>query len=257
MLQRARHGAAARPGVPHSPPTTCPSLFSTAPARPTMASSATPGAWPLHGHRRQHLPLPRAPRRGRPDRRGALRPRPRAAPAHPARLLRRPARQIHDGARGRREECLAWLDSQPKASVVFLCFESVGRFSAAQLKELAKGIEKSGHRFLWVVRSPPSDDNDDPEKRFLPPPEPDLEKLLPEGFPYRTRERGMVVQSWAPQREVLAHESAGGLGHDFAARSARQHRRHATLLARFEETLGRLRPAELHPRLRSAGRVHR
>ncbi|XP_020098472.1 anthocyanidin 5,3-O-glucosyltransferase-like [Ananas comosus] len=115
-----------------------------------------------------------------------------------------------DGARGRGEECLAWLDAQPKASVVFLCFGSVGRFSAAQLKELAKGIEKSGHRFLWVVRSPPSDDNDDPEKRFLPPPEPDLEKLLPEGFSCRTRERGMVVQSWAPQREVLAHESVGG-----------------------------------------------
>ncbi|XP_020097137.1 anthocyanidin 5,3-O-glucosyltransferase-like [Ananas comosus] len=121
-----------------------------------------------------------------------------------------------DRTRGRGEECLAWLNSQPKASIVFLCFGSVGRFSAAQLKELTKGIEKSGHRFLWVVRSPPSDDNDDPEKRFLPPPEPDLEKLLPEGFPYRTRERGMVVQSWAPQREVLAHESVGGLGYDIA-----------------------------------------
>ncbi|OAY62660.1 Anthocyanidin 5,3-O-glucosyltransferase [Ananas comosus] len=121
-----------------------------------------------------------------------------------------------DRTRGRGEECLAWLNSQPKASIVFLCFGSVGRFSAAQLKELTKGIEISGHRFLWVVRSPPSDDNDDPEKRFLPPPEPDLEKLLPEGFPYRTRERGMVVQSWAPQREVLAHESVGGLGYDIA-----------------------------------------
>nr|CAD1838843.1 unnamed protein product [Ananas comosus var. bracteatus] len=33
--------------------------------------------------------------------------------------------------------------------------------------------------------------------------------------------------------------------------------RHATLLARFEEALGRLRPSELHPRLRSVGRVHR
>ncbi|MQM04975.1 hypothetical protein Taro_037785, partial [Colocasia esculenta] len=106
-----------------------------------------------------------------------------------------------------RETCLAWLDSQPRASVVFLCFGSLGRFSAEQLKEMATGLEKSRQRFLWVVRSPPSDD---PSKRFEKPPEPDLDALLPVGFRERTRERGMVVNSWAPQASVLAHESVGG-----------------------------------------------
>ncbi|MQM04982.1 hypothetical protein Taro_037782 [Colocasia esculenta] len=109
--------------------------------------------------------------------------------------------------RERRAECLAWLDSQPRGSVVFLCFGSLGRFSAEQLKEIATGLEKSGQRFLWVVRSPPSDD---PSKRFEKPPEPDLDALLPDGFLERTRERGMVVKSWAPQKSVLAHESVGG-----------------------------------------------
>ncbi|KAK3037246.1 hypothetical protein RJ639_030139 [Escallonia herrerae] len=42
-----------------------------------------------------------------------------------------------------RHECLSWLDSQPSQSVVFLCFGSLGLFSAKQLKEIAVGLERS------------------------------------------------------------------------------------------------------------------
>ncbi|KAF8020331.1 hypothetical protein BT93_G0896 [Corymbia citriodora subsp. variegata] len=112
--------------------------------------------------------------------------------------------------RERRHECLSWLDSQPSRSVVFLCFGSEGRFSAMQLKEMASGLERSGVRFLWVVRPPPQDasaksmsgSNDDEDAS--------LEKFLPEGFLERTRERGMVLKSWAPQMQVLSHGSVGG-----------------------------------------------
>ncbi|PIA35648.1 hypothetical protein AQUCO_03500180v1 [Aquilegia coerulea] len=103
--------------------------------------------------------------------------------------------------------CLSWLDSQPSQSVVFLCFGSLGLFSEAQSKEIAIGLENSGLRFLWVVRSPPTDDEN---KRFLTPPEPDLNVLLPEGFLDRTKDRGLVVKSWAPQVEVLSRNSVGG-----------------------------------------------
>ncbi|RWR77058.1 Retrovirus-related Pol polyprotein from transposon TNT 1-94 [Cinnamomum micranthum f. kanehirae] len=81
-------------------------------------------------------------------------------------------------------DCLEWLDSQPSRSFVFLCF---GSFSEHQLKEIAVGLERSGQRFLWVVRSPPSEDK---SQRFLAPPELDLEVLLPEGFLERTKGRG-------------------------------------------------------------------
>ncbi|VAH09554.1 unnamed protein product [Triticum turgidum subsp. durum] len=70
-------------------------------------------------------------------------------------------------AQGERHACLPWLDAQPERSVVFLCFGSMGAVSAAELKEIAHGLENSGHRFLWVVRTPP----DDPAKFFLPRPE--------------------------------------------------------------------------------------
>ncbi|KAF7148517.1 hypothetical protein RHSIM_Rhsim03G0195300 [Rhododendron simsii] len=104
-------------------------------------------------------------------------------------------------------ECLRWLDSQPSRSVVFLCFGSTGLFTAEQLMEMAIGLEKSGHRFLWVVRSPPTDGG---TKSSLAKPEPDLDVLLPNGFLDRTRGRGLVVKKWAPQVAVLSHGSVGG-----------------------------------------------
>jgi hypothetical protein len=82
---------------------------------------------------------------------------------------------------------------------MFLCFGSLGTFSAAQLQEMARGLESFGHRFLWAVRSPPEE-----PIQF---PEPDLERLLPAGFLERTRNRGMVVKNWAPQSEVVQHEA--------------------------------------------------
>ncbi|XP_045813185.1 UDP-glycosyltransferase 1-like [Trifolium pratense] len=94
--------------------------------------------------------------------------------------------------------CLSWLDMQPSQSVVFLCFGSMGRFSKAQLDEIAIGLEKTKQRFLWVIRS----DIDSEKLR--------LDELLPEGFLERTKEKGMVVRNWAPQVAILSHESVGG-----------------------------------------------
>ncbi|CAL4898187.1 unnamed protein product [Urochloa decumbens] len=96
-----------------------------------------------------------------------------------------------------RHECLRWMDAQPERSVVFLCFGSLGTFPRTQLAEIAAGLESSGERFLWVVRSPPGEQSDD------------LDELLPAGFMERTKGRGLAVKSWAPQVEVLRHRAAG------------------------------------------------
>ncbi|KAJ4787585.1 Glycosyltransferase [Rhynchospora pubera] len=114
---------------------------------------------------------------------------------------------VYEEQKEERHPCLSWLDAQPKKSVVYLCFGSMGSFPIEQLKEIANGLENSGQRFLWVVRSPPTVN---PAKVFEPTAEPDLDILLPEGFLDRTKDRGMIIKEWAPQVEILKHEAVGG-----------------------------------------------
>ncbi|VAH86466.1 unnamed protein product [Triticum turgidum subsp. durum] len=101
-----------------------------------------------------------------------------------------------DEDKAERNECLEWLDAQPDRSVVFLCLGSKGTLSAEQLKEIAVGLDRSGQRFLWSVRMPAGL-------------ELELDALLPQGFLERTRGRGLVIKSWAPQMDVLGHRATG------------------------------------------------
>jgi len=108
---------------------------------------------------------------------------------------------------GSRHECLAWLDAQPERSVVFLCWGSKGALPKEQLKEIAVGLERCGQRFLWVVRTPAGSDG--PRRYWEQRAEADLDALLPEGILERTKGRGLVVTSWAPQVDVLNHPATG------------------------------------------------
>ncbi|XXG48954.1 hypothetical protein AAC387_Pa02g3268 [Persea americana] len=92
---------------------------------------------------------------------------------------------------------IEWLDQQPHSSVVFLCFGSMGSFSVPQLKEMALGLEHSGHHFLWSLQCHSSIDTD-------------LDKILPDGFLDRTKGRGLVLDSWVPQANILGHVAVGG-----------------------------------------------
>ncbi|GJN17748.1 hypothetical protein PR202_gb04844 [Eleusine coracana subsp. coracana] len=108
----------------------------------------------------------------------------------------------------KKHECLTWLDARPPRSVVFLAFGSASSVPAEQLREIAVGLERSGHAFLWAVRAPVAPGADS-TTRFAGRGEAALEALLPAGFVGRTRGRGLVVSTWAPQAEVLRHEAVG------------------------------------------------
>ncbi|KAK1418867.1 hypothetical protein QVD17_28015 [Tagetes erecta] len=102
------------------------------------------------------------------------------------------------------DDLIKWLDSQPHSSVVFLCFGSLGFFDESQVKEIARGLEQSGHRFVWSLRQPPSN-----QTSILPSDYEDPSVVLPDGFMERTRGIGKVI-GWAPQVAVLSHDAVGG-----------------------------------------------
>ncbi|KAJ4967426.1 hypothetical protein NE237_019275 [Protea cynaroides] len=102
-------------------------------------------------------------------------------------------------------DCLKWLDDQPHRSVLFVSFGSGGALSPEQLLELAFGLESSGQRFLWVIRSPTQKAAN--ANFFDAQSIEDPLAFLPEGFLERTKRMGIVVPSWAPQIQVLTHAS--------------------------------------------------
>lgn len=91
---------------------------------------------------------------------------------------------------------IKWLDEQPPSTVIFLCFGSLFDMDGLQVVEIAKGLEKSGHRFLWSLRVQSTSPKN-------------LMEILPKGFLQRTEGRGLVC-GWAPQVKVLHHKSVGG-----------------------------------------------
>ncbi|GMI98993.1 UDP-GLUCOSE-DEPENDENT GLUCOSYLTRANSFERASE 72 B1 [Hibiscus trionum] len=109
---------------------------------------------------------------------------------------------------GSESDCLKWLDDQPHGSVLYVSFGSGGTLSSNQLTELAMGLETSEQRFLWVIRSP--NDTAANANFFSVQSQNDPFAFLPKGFLERTKGRGLVVPSWAPQAQVLSHGSTGG-----------------------------------------------
>ncbi|KAL0412151.1 UNVERIFIED_CONTAM: Hydroquinone glucosyltransferase [Sesamum latifolium] len=101
--------------------------------------------------------------------------------------------------------CIKWLDDQPSNSVLYVAFGSGGTLPHDQIIELALGLEMTEVRFLWVLRC--ANDMTSKTTYFSIQCSDDPLAYLPQGFLERTRGRGLVVPSWAPQASILAHES--------------------------------------------------
>jgi len=85
--------------------------------------------------------------------------------------------------------CLPWLDTMRSKSVAYICFGTVVALPPYEAQEVAEVLEESEIPFLWSRME-------------------GLAGALPDGFAERTKTRGKIV-SWAPQTQVLAHDSVG------------------------------------------------
>ncbi|XP_011090843.1 beta-D-glucosyl crocetin beta-1,6-glucosyltransferase-like [Sesamum indicum] len=97
---------------------------------------------------------------------------------------------------GKHAEIVEWLSQKNKFSTVFISFGSENYLSKDQMVEIAKGLEASDVNFIWVVRFPPGE-------------RVSIEEVVPKGFLDRVQDRGMILQGWAPQTQILAHPSTG------------------------------------------------
>ncbi|CAN7132704.1 unnamed protein product [Brassica rapa subsp. narinosa] len=93
-------------------------------------------------------------------------------------------------------ECLKWLDSKRRESVIYLSFGTMLSFNNEQLVEIAAGLDMSGHDFIWVVNKSGSQG--------------DKEEWLPERFEEKMKGRGLIIRGWAPQVVILDHQAVGG-----------------------------------------------
>ena len=72
--------------------------------------------------------------------------------------------------------------------------------SKEQIRELRNGLERSGCRFLWAIKTTKVG-KDERE---------DLQDLLGSSFLERTKKKGLVCKGWVEQEQVLAHPAIGG-----------------------------------------------
>ncbi|XP_057809914.1 UDP-glycosyltransferase 89A2-like [Salvia miltiorrhiza] len=106
--------------------------------------------------------------------------------------------RVGDPEPGSDDGVVSWLDGCGDGSVLYVCFGSQKLLTAAQTEALATGLERSGVRFVWVVKALSAQQVADGFGS------------VPDGFEDRVSERGLVIKGWAPQTVILSHRAVGG-----------------------------------------------
>ncbi|KAJ8774597.1 hypothetical protein K2173_017043 [Erythroxylum novogranatense] len=99
---------------------------------------------------------------------------------------------------GSGHDVFRWLDECPDGSVLYVCFGSQKLMNKNQMEAVASALEKSMTRFLWVVKTGTTREE---EAGY---------GLVPGGFEERVGGRGLVIRGWAPQVQILSHRAVGG-----------------------------------------------
>ncbi|KAL8158312.1 UDP-glucosyltransferase 29-like [Apium graveolens] len=91
-------------------------------------------------------------------------------------------------------EIFEWLNKKDKASTVFVSTGTECHLSNDDIEDIASGLELSCVNFIWFVKFPDGDFMGEFLKKFR----------------QRIGEKGMILETWAPQARILTHSSIGG-----------------------------------------------
>ncbi|CAN4091182.1 unnamed protein product [Withania somnifera] len=91
----------------------------------------------------------------------------------------------------------SWLDKKEQFSCVYVSFGSECFFSKQEIEEIAKGLELSKVSFIWTIKFPKGVNST-------------IEETVPQGFLETTKGKGMIIEGWVPQSQILNHSSIGG-----------------------------------------------
>ncbi|CAI9118831.1 OLC1v1020458C1 [Oldenlandia corymbosa var. corymbosa] len=108
-------------------------------------------------------------------------------------LVQESSNQERDGCK----DIMNFLNEKDQDSVVYVSFGSEYFLSEEEREEIAYGLELSNVNFIWVIRFPVGQ-------------KVEIEDSIPKGFLERVKNKGIVVDGWAPQAKILHHENTGG-----------------------------------------------
>ncbi|KAA8521243.1 hypothetical protein F0562_011920 [Nyssa sinensis] len=95
------------------------------------------------------------------------------------------------------DEVIQWLDSKPRASVLYVAFGSETGPTTEEYPQLADALADSSCPFIWVIQ-PGKDGSGSEESSFT------------HGLDSKIGDRGLIIKGWAPQLLILSHPSTGG-----------------------------------------------
>ncbi|KAJ1392079.1 UDP-glycosyltransferase family, conserved site [Sesbania bispinosa] len=120
----------------------------------------------------------------------------------------------------KRDDVFEWLDKQEEESVIYVSLGSAYTMSNEQIKEMALGLELSGKKFVWSLRTPATKAGND--NYLTAGEEIESEKGASGVFNFEKSNcfldeinngvgtNGFVIRDWAPQLDILKHRSVGG-----------------------------------------------
>ncbi|CAI9107368.1 OLC1v1006705C1 [Oldenlandia corymbosa var. corymbosa] len=96
------------------------------------------------------------------------------------------------------EKWANWLAKFEPKSVIYCSFGSETFLSDAQMKELLLGLDLTGLPFFVVLNFPANVNVSE-----------ELNRVLPDGFLEKVKDKAVIHTGWVQQQQILAHESVG------------------------------------------------